>query len=264
LPFSPGTLQDWPAIEAYAVTRSQPNASVAVQSRSGDPLIAWQRSGQGRVVAVTCGLGRWTPQWLRWREWPLLAGGLIEWISGAPQGGALAVSDLPAGLRIEADVPIATGAPDAESVSIAVKTPSGQDRLVSADYVAPGRLRATLTDTASGLYAFQVPTSLGTKRHLHLRRNRAESETWGTNPALYAWKTDGLVGDWDPGFLAQQRFGDRVLRPVDRSLLGLALALFLAAVLVDRSRRYEAGARRVATALRSVASVMPFRQGPAR
>jgi hypothetical protein len=132
------------------------------------------------------------------------------------------------------------GWPDPDSVSIAVKTPTAQDRLVATDHVAPGRLRATLPDTGSGLYTFQVSTSLGTQRHLHLRRNRAENETWGTNPALYAWKTAGLVSDWNPGYLAQHRFGDRARRPVDRSLIGLALALFLSGVLVDRTKLYEA------------------------
>ncbi len=42
LPFSPGTLKDWPAVAAYAVTRPQPTAAVAVQTERGDPLIAFQ------------------------------------------------------------------------------------------------------------------------------------------------------------------------------------------------------------------------------
>ena len=65
------------------------------------------------------------------------------------------MSDLPAGLQIEADVPAGMGWPDTDSVSIAVKTPTAQDRLVATDYVAPGRLRATLPDTGSGLYTFR-------------------------------------------------------------------------------------------------------------
>lgn len=239
LPFLPGTLQDWPAIAAYAVTRSQPQATVVVQSERGDPLIAFQRSGQGRVIAVTGGLGPWTPQWLRWQEWPRLAGGLTNWISGAPQGGMLAVSDMPAGLQVEADVQAGTGSPDRGSVSIAVTTPTTQSRLVSTDYVAPGRLRATLPDTGSGLYTFLVSTSLGTQRQLHVRRNRAEHATWGTNPALDAWRTAGLISNWDPGLLVQHRESSLTRRPVDRSLVGLALALFLAGVLVERTRLYK-------------------------
>ena len=97
LPFAPGTWKSWPAISSYAVSRSRPDARVAVQSERGDPLIAFQSAGRGRVLAVTSGLGRWTPQWLQWREWPRLAGGLADWSVGTAQGGAvaLAVLDLP-------------------------------------------------------------------------------------------------------------------------------------------------------------------------
>ena len=109
------------------------------------------------------------------------------------------------------------------------------------DPVAPGRLRATLPDAGPGLYTFLVSTSLGTQRQLHLRRHRAENETWGTNPALEAWRSAGLVGHWDPGFLAENRYGNRIRRPIDRTLLALALALFLSGVLVDRLRRHRAG-----------------------
>ncbi|MBK9608874.1 MAG: VWA domain-containing protein [Betaproteobacteria bacterium] len=237
LPFAPRLLKDWPAISAYAVTRSQPHASVAVQSRRGDPLIAFQRSGQGRVVAVTAGLGHWAPQWLQWREWPRLAGGLTEWISGAPQAGALAlaVADLPAGLQIEADLPAGWNPRSGWHVDHGDNTCCA--KLVGVrGRSRPGRLRAALPDAGPGLYAFLVSTSLGTQRQLHLRRNRTENEAWGTNPALDAWRTAGLVSDWDPGFLAQHRDSIRARRPLDRSLIGFAPALFLAGVLVDRAR----------------------------
>ena len=242
LPFSPGTLNDWPAVAAYAVTRPQPTATLAVQTQRGDPLIAFQRSGQGRVIAVTSGLGRWTPRWLPWRQWPRLAGGLADWISGTPEGGAVAleVSDLPAGLQVEAEVPAGMGTTHPDDVSIVVQTPTAQRQRVSMDQFAPGRLRATLPDAGSGLYTFLVSTSLGTKRLLHLRRLRAESETWGTNPALEAWRSEGLIGNWDPETVARPRDGNRARPPVDRSLVGLALALFLCGVLVDRTRLHKA------------------------
>ncbi|MBK7472061.1 MAG: VWA domain-containing protein [Betaproteobacteria bacterium] len=238
LPFAPRLLKDWPAISAYAVTRSQPRASVAVQSRRGDPLIAFQRSGQGRVVAVTGGLGHWAPQWLQWREWPRLAGGLTEWISGAPQSGALAlaVADLPAGLQIEADLPSRDGIPRS-----GWHVDHGDDTCCAKPVGVRGRSRPRPAPSgAARRHPAQphslVSTSLGTQRQLHLRRNRTENEAWGTNPALDAWRTAGLVSDWDPGFLAQHRDSIRARRPLDRSLIGFALALFLAGVLVDRAR----------------------------
>jgi uncharacterized membrane protein len=254
LPFSPGTLKDWPAIAAYSVTRSQPTASVAVQTERGDPLIAFQRSGRGRVVAVTSGLGSWTPRWLLWREWPRLAGGLTDWISGTPQGGAVAleVSDLPDGLQVEADVQAEAGRSVADAVSIAVQTPTTpQGQWVPTNYIAPGRLQAKVPDAGSGLYTFLVTTPHGTLRQLHLRRHRAENETWGTNPALDAWRIAGLVNNWNPSLLARHREGNRARPPVDRSLVGLALALFLSGVLVDRTKLHIAGVGRLIKGLRA-------------
>jgi hypothetical protein len=118
-------------------------------------------------------------------------------------------------------------------------------------HVAPGRLRATLPDAGPGLYTFLVSTPAGTQRQLHLRRHRAETETWGTNPALDAWRTAGLIGNWDPDFLARHRDRNRTRPPADRSLVGLALALFLSGVLVDRTRFHKAGAGRNEGASRS-------------
>jgi len=237
LPFSPGTWSDWPAITAHHVTRSQPDALIAVQTRRGEPLIALHRAGRGRVVAVTCGLGPWAASWLQWREWPRLAGGLADWISGEPQAGtlALAVSDLPAGLQVEGDLQGGADGRD-PNADVVVNTPRTQGRRLEMDAVAPGRVRATLPDDGPGLYTFLVSNSHGTQTQLHLRHQRGESEAWGTNPALSAWRSAGLIGDWDPAFIAPRRDGRREPRPVDRSLIGLALALFVSGVLVDRSR----------------------------
>ena len=78
-------------------------------------------------------------------------------------------------------------------------------------------MQATLPDAGPGLYTFLVVDFAGTQRQLHLRRHRAENEAWGTNPALDAWRTAGLIRDWDPGFLAHHRDGSRnVVRSIAR------------------------------------------------
>ena len=148
----------------------------------------------------------------------------------------LDVSDVPSGLVVEADFQAETGRPGTDAVSIAVQTPTTQSQVLSTKLVAPGRLQATLPDAGSGLYTFLVSSSLGTRRQLHLRRSRAENDAWGINPALDAWRTAGLVSNWDPASLARHRDQERARRPADRSLLGLALALFLSGVLVDRAK----------------------------
>ena len=249
LPFSPGMLASWPAITAHPVTRSQPDALVAVQTHGGEPLVAFQQSGRGRVVTVTCGLGPWTPQWFQWRGWPQFAGGLADWVSGPALGGTvgLVVSDLPAEMRVEADVQADVQAvansrhPD--GVSIVMESPAAQSRSLAVELVAPGRWRATPRDAGPGLYSFLISTPHGAKRQLHLRRSHAETEAWGINPALDTWRSAGLVSDWDPRLFALHRDGDLKRRPLDRSLLGLALMLFLSGVLVDRTSLKMKGLR---------------------
>ena len=234
LPFPPGTWADWPDVAAYLVTRARPEAVVAVQSQRGDPLIAFQTFGLGRVVVVTPGLGPGTPLWLQWKQWPRLAGGLAEWIGSTHGAVSLTVSDLPGALQIDAEVGSGTGRSDAAGVSIAVDTPVSQGQKLTTDAVAPGRLRATLPNAGPGLYTFVVSDSSGIRRHLHLRRDRAENQAWGINPALDAWVASGVVSRWHANFFARHR--DDAGRPVDRSWIALALALFLSGVAVDRTR----------------------------
>ncbi|MEO8309842.1 MAG: vWA domain-containing protein [Caldimonas sp.] len=233
LPFHPRTLEGWPAIAAHALTRSQAGAVVAVQSRQGDPLIAFQRSGRGRVMSVTSGFGAWTPEWVSWRQWPALAGGLAEWLGGASQAGSmLAVTDFPGELRVEADLTRRMEGSDGDPMAITVSPPTGPSRSLLADTVAPGRVRAMVPDAGAGLYTFLVTTPFGTQRQLHLRPHRAETGTWGTNPALDTWRAEGLVTAWDPRRAVAVGDGGR---PLDRSLMALALALFLCGVVVDRA-----------------------------
>ena len=243
LPFAPAALQDWPALAAHVVTRPRPGATVAVQSQRGEPVIAFQTVGRGRVVAVTSGLGPWTPQWLTWREWPRLAGGLAAWTSGAHlSGSAVVVSNQPGGLQVEVDVSTASGAPEATGVAIAVDTPTTPGRLLAPEYIAPGRLRATLPGNEPGLYTFVVTTPQGVQRHLFVRRQSAEGSTWGTNPAVSRWRDAALIKTWEPDYQAPPRAGAD--RPVDRWLIVLSLVLFLTGVVLDRTRLEAAGIAR--------------------
>lgn len=236
LPIAQGVFRDWPPVAAYAVTRSRPEAAIAVRSRRGDPLVALASPGQGRVVAITSGLGRWTPDWLGWSEWPRLAGGLVGWVSGAPGAGTLGltVTDLARGLRIEADLRDAAGWADTIGASLRVTTPSGRTRSVALEHLAPGRARVDLPDEGPGLYALVVSTPLGTQRVLHLRRSLAEAAARGTSPAVDSWRKSGLILDWDPSAVASARSSLPDVAAIDRWIVALALGLFLAGVVADR------------------------------
>jgi Mg-chelatase subunit ChlD len=245
LPFAPARLEPWPGVVAHHVTRLEAGAAAAVRSERGDPLIAFWRQGNGRVVAVTSGLGAWAPRWLRWSEWPRLAGGLTAWVSGISAGESIGVevSEAPTALRVDFDLPSALrGAGD---VRVTADTPAGKVLPLRPQPIAPGRVRAELPEAGPGLYVFVVSTPIGVHRHQHLRSGPAERRTWGISPAIEQWKAAGLVRDWDGAALGRRRGADLI----DRSLIALALALALAGIVADRAR-FEPMARAMAIILR--------------
>jgi hypothetical protein len=240
LPVLAGRDVRWPAVAAYAVTRLRPEASAWVQSATGDPVIAARQVGAGRVVAVTSGLGSWTPQWLDWIAWPDLAGGLAAWVSGSPGSGqrSLAVSDTPDGLVVEADLQRAGAWAAGAQATLSVVTPGGGSRSLEMHPLAPGRLQARVPETAPGTYTLVVSGPSGVQRALHLRSSRAEQEGWGEAPEVERWLRDGLLRRWDPASRAATRPEGRALMAnPDRWLLGLALLLFCAGVVADRLPR---------------------------
>jgi len=240
LPVLAGRDVHWPAVAAYAVTRLRPEASAWLQSGTGDPVIAVRQAGAGRVVAVTSGLGSWTPRWLAWDAWPDLAGGLASWVSGAPVAGplALAVSDAPDGLVVEADLQRAGAWAAGAQATLSVVTPGGRSRSVEMRPLAPGRLQTRVAETAAGAYTLVLSGPGGVQRALHLRSSRAEQEGWGEAAQVERWVRDGLVQRWNPAAADSDRLKPTVrARTPDRWLLGLALLLFCVGVVVDRLPR---------------------------
>jgi len=260
LPFARAVFDRWPSIAAYSVTRSRPDAVVPVQSERGDPLIAFQTAGRGRVIAITSGLGRWTPQWVRWPKWPQLAGGLVEWVSNTPSAGALGLGLSRRGvdLRIDADARSRAGWRAPGDLAITATTPTGETRTLATDNVAPGRISATLPGTDAGLYRFVLSSSAGTQRLLHLNRHIEEDESWGTSHAIDEWQRAGLLRNWDDASVEQLRSGIAGRRDPDRGLIGLGLVLFLTGVLIDRIGPRRSGRRNASqpaqSRARSVAS----------
>jgi Ca-activated chloride channel family protein len=231
--------RDWPPIHAYAVTRPRPEATAWARSALGDPVVAAWQAGAGRVIAVTSGLGPWTPQWLHWKAWPDLSGGLVDWVTGNAARGAssLHVRELPDGLRVELDrARDGKWAADG-SARVVVQTPTGQSRDLEVKPVAPGRLAGTLPATESGPYRFVVTDDFAVLRALHLRGSDAEQEGWGVDPRVEQWIDAGLLHRWNSGVLESTTLqAGRSGNVPDRGLTGLALFVFCAGIVVDRLR----------------------------
>lgn len=230
----------WPDVAAYTVTRRRPEVAAWLDSGQGDPVIAAWQAGVGRVVAVTSGLGGWTPQWLSWSAWPELAGGLADWVSGSPGAGrvSLDVSDAPDGLVVEADLQAGGLWVTAPQATLSVVTPGSRNRSIALRPVAPGRLAATVPEIEPGAYTLVVSGPAGVQRTLHLRNDRAEQDGWGEDPEVGRWVGEGLVRRWEPSATGPAGLqAAAATRHPDRWLVGLALLLFCTGVVVDRLPR---------------------------
>jgi uncharacterized membrane protein len=243
----------WPPVSAYAVTTPRGDAVVHVESAKGDPLIAYRQEGLGRVVVVTSGLGAWTQDWLRWRHWPALAGGLVDWVAGAAAqpGLALRAADLPMELLVNVDLAAGGRWSERMPAEIQVHLPSGRIDMLPLAASAPGRVTCVLRDPAAGLYRFTVVTTAGSQSLTHLRQPVRERGIAGPNPQLQAWQGTGLIQAWSPAALA--RAVDSAPTPrveLQRPLL-FALLLFVCGVILDRFQGWP-GKMDVSTVLRSI------------
>jgi hypothetical protein len=236
LPFLALAATAWPPAAAYDVTMPAPDAVVYLESERGDPLIAYRQAGLGRVVAVTSGLGAWTPDWLRWQRWPALAGGLLEWVmssEGAP-GLSVSVVDLPQALRIDVDAADGQRWTEATSGRLRVQHPSGRSTDTPLRASAPGRVSARIDEPADGLYALTISTPGGTQRLLHLREPRRELGRIGPNPDMAGWRSAGLIRDGSATELDKVLSARGPVEPQAGRAILLALGLFLLGVLVER------------------------------
>jgi Mg-chelatase subunit ChlD len=236
MPFQLSARTSWPMVAAYDVTTPAPRAIVHLESERGDPLIASARVGLGQVVAVTPGLGTWSPDWLRWRDWPELAGGLAEWVSssGSSSGLPVAVTDLPRTLRVDVDVASDGRWSNAASGRVRVQHPSGRITDTPLEASAAGRLSAEIDEPEDGLYTISVIAPDAARRLVHLRAPRREFGGGRPNADIAEWVMAGLVREWSPAAFQAVLGG---LPPAERSpdrAMIFALGLFLLGLLIDR------------------------------
>lgn len=236
LSFPVAAATGWPPVAAYAVTSPRPTATVYLESERGDPLLASWQAGLGRVMAVTAGLGAWTPEWLAWSSWPALAGGLADALQ--PGGGALdsavRVVDDAAGVRVDVEA-AADGAWSTSGPADArVRAPSGADHRLPLAPSAPGRWSATLPGTMPGLYSITVVTPQGVQRVAHLRPAIPERGSLVPSAEIGDWQADGLVRPWSAAELRKVLASTPPERGPPLGALALALLLYVLALLVER------------------------------
>ncbi|MCG6965460.1 MAG: VWA domain-containing protein [Chromatiaceae bacterium] len=224
---------EWPVLDAYALAKPRPDASLYLAAPNGDPLLAGWHAGTGRVVALPGGLGGWARAWQHWQHWGALAGGLAEWVAGAraanlylqgqQDGAALAftlhaVDD--AGEWLNSAPAVTLSGPDGAPVGLEVTAE------------APGLYRLRPMHRAAGRHDLDV--RLGDySRHLAYIYEPASETSAGTPPAPYldAGLVNGAVDLWQPGQGFPGPAGHTSARGV---LLGLALLTFVATLVGER------------------------------
>jgi hypothetical protein len=236
LPFALRDDTAWPPVAAYAVTRPRTQAVVHLEAQRGDPLLASGHFGLGRVAVVTSGLGAWAPEWLRWSSWPTLAGGLVAWIERGRETGAVqtSVQDLPSALQVYVESATQGRWNQDLTGTLSARSPSGQSVEVPLRPAAPGRLGATLDAPEAGLYTLTAVTSHGTQQTRHLRLPMREIGPLEPNPAIEAWRQEGLLRDWSAAGLREVLAARRPSVVTPTGALLLALALFLLGVVAER------------------------------
>lgn len=235
---------DWPAVEAYPVTRLRPGADLFLRAPNGDPLLASHFAGSGRVVALPAGLGPWTPAWPAWTHWGAFLGGLLQWAAADPTPGLHLEAEGAANrlvVRIDAvgaedpgrDSPGdwrwdrgANGTPRVE-----VRDPAGRWQEFDPEPTAPGRYEREFAAPQSGRYDIRARAG-GRSTSLALW-HQPPDEFLPVAPAqLDALAGQGLLRAWSPDagglFPAHRR---RASRPL---LLALALGSYLLALAVER------------------------------
>jgi Mg-chelatase subunit ChlD len=232
-------VESWPELEGYAVTRARSSATVFLGADSGDPLLAADWAGIGRVAVLTAGLGAWAERWLAWEQWDRFAGGLVGWLARPASNSRVYVGarDVPAGLGVTIDALDAAGSWSTEPIAVVgVVAPGGASQSLEVPAIAPGRFEATLATPVPGLYAISVRVGGDSVRRSAWRSaDRELDSAFESRDSIAAWEELGLVtvwrGDAPPPALdpAARKVG---VRP---ALLWIALLSWLALIGAEAS-----------------------------
>jgi Mg-chelatase subunit ChlD len=180
------SIPETPQLLGYVGTTPKPNATTALVTDVGDPLLAHWQYGLGRVVAWTSdATGQWAKNWVGWDKFRDFWGAALRWSLGVEGGGTLQS-------RVELDGATAHVTVDAVDASGGYEN----QLQVGAVLVAPSRVTDTVTlpQTAPGHYEGTFPVR---EEGSYLVRVSA------TGPDLNTGQTVGLVVPYSPEYKVQ-------------------------------------------------------------
>ena len=150
----------WPAVDAYLLTRSRPEATVMLVADREDPILSTWTVGAGRVVAITSGLGRWASDWFTWDQWPDFAAGLVNHVAVTNANAVRLDEEHRRSFLIE------LGRRDeVRRTAAQLVMPNGSLQTVPLVPVAPGMYEAGIEADAGSRYALVWEDADGLHRH---------------------------------------------------------------------------------------------------
>jgi len=156
LPFFEGN-NNWPAVKAYQITKAKHDNLIFLQSTAGDPIIAIQQAGLGKVIVMPSGLGNWAQSWLFWTEHRVLFKNMLDWLNNTLYSQSIYYTLN----RNKNDLTILIDAVSksfnwlkVDSAHLTIASPDGNIKKVMLEQIAAGRFSANITLNHQGLYTF--------------------------------------------------------------------------------------------------------------
>jgi uncharacterized membrane protein len=152
--------RDLPLLGGYDITTGKEDATIALITDAGHPLLAHWNYGLGRVVAFTSDAGpAWASRWVDWERFADFWNGAVRWTMASPINRELQpsveVKDGVAHISVESLTPEGAFA-DLQDVSAGVRAPSGVVTTTRLTQTAPGRYEAEVPLGEGGAYEARV------------------------------------------------------------------------------------------------------------
>ncbi len=155
-----GLLNDkLPAIYGQVVTYAKPGSAVLIETEQGPLLAAWQY-GLGRSVAFTSDLSnRWGKDWIKWKHYGKFTSQMIKWAQRKETRKRFFPAIDIKGKKGNFLVDVTTDQNrfvNHLELNTNVLLPSGNDRTIAMEQIAPGRYAGTFPAEEIGAYYFSV------------------------------------------------------------------------------------------------------------
>lgn len=230
-PFIDDEIREWSALPGYQVTRAKPGARVYLATDRGDPLLASDRYGAGRVAVLPGGIPAS-------RSAGSLSQALLGWMNSRQHNPDLSIRHhyLPGRLALTVDAVTPDGRWLSKARAQAILTgPAGTSQAYSLEMSAPGRYSAVLQAPPTGLYQLIVQVGDQQSRLSLLLDNNAERTRDEVAPWFQQALDDGVLEPWSQAAFADLRAAPGNTHGTRAWWLALALIVYLSLMAAEHS-----------------------------